>query len=351
MNNNNKNIKKSIASANINFLIGSGVSAPFLETLTDIEKKLSEAEESKNSDEEIKIKKKYFEKSIFGNIFLPSVQVRIDLSTKECKDVLELYKKFYKTINALILQRESSLLSKQVNIFTTNVDIFSEIALEETGVEFNDGFHGRFNPKYNVGNFKKSYYKTSLHYENTSEIPVFNIIKLHGSVSWRAEGKNIKLDKDLKLVFEIKDSLNNEGAKFKENYDKLMIVNPSKKKFKDTVLNETHYDLLRIYNNELEKENSVLFVMGFSFADEHIRELTLRVANTNPTSIVYIFAHDQDSKIYKKLENDAKNSNICLLTAKKYDFEEINKFFAGQLNKECQIPRDNTEISQQKNDK
>jgi hypothetical protein len=41
-----------------------------------------------------------------------------------------------------------------------------------------------------------------------------------------------------------------------------MIVNPSKKKFEDTVLNETHYDLLRIYNNELEKENSVLFVMG-----------------------------------------------------------------------------------------
>jgi hypothetical protein len=113
--NNNKNIKKSIASANINFLIGSGVSAPFLETLTDIEKKLSEAEESKNSDEEIKIKKKYFEKSIFGNIFLPSVQVRIDLSTKECKDVLELYKKFYKTINALILQRESSLLSKIIS--------------------------------------------------------------------------------------------------------------------------------------------------------------------------------------------------------------------------------------------
>jgi hypothetical protein len=59
-----------------------------------------------------------------------------------------------------------------------------------------------------------------------------------------------------------------------------MIVNPSKKKFEDTVLNETHYDLLRIYNNELEKENGVLFVMGFSFADEHIRELTLRVANT-----------------------------------------------------------------------
>jgi hypothetical protein len=104
-------------------------------------------------------------------------------------------------------------------------------------------------------------------------------------------------------------------------------------------LNETHYDLLRIYNNELEKENSVLFVMGFSFADEHIRELTLRVANTNPTSIIYIFVYGKDSGIYEKLKNEAKNNNICLLTEKKYNFEEINKFFAGQLNKECQIPR------------
>ena len=342
--NNDKNIKKSIASANINFLIGSGVSMPFFKTLTDIEKRLSEAEESGNSDEEIKIKKEYFDKSISNNRKLLEIDF---LRSQECQDVLSQYKEFYKTINTLILQRESSLLSKQVNIFTTNIDIFSEVALEETGIEFNDGFHGRFNPRYSIGNFKKSYYKTSLHYENTSEIPVFNVIKLHGSVSWYAEGKNIELDKDLKLVSEIEKSLDD---KFKENYDKLMIVNPSKKKFEATVLNETHYDLLRIYNNELEKENSVLFVMGFSFADEHIRELTLRVANTNPTSIVYIFVHGKDSKIYEKLKNEAKNSNIYLLTEKKYDFKEINNFFSEQLNKEYQKSQDNTKINQQEDD-
>jgi hypothetical protein len=55
--NNDKNIKKSMASANINFLIGSGVSAPFLETLTDIEKQLSEAEESEDSAKKITIEK------------------------------------------------------------------------------------------------------------------------------------------------------------------------------------------------------------------------------------------------------------------------------------------------------
>jgi hypothetical protein len=154
--NNDKNIKKSMASANINFLIGSGVSAPFLEILTDIEKELSKAEESGDSSNEIEIKKKYFDKSISNNIKL------LNPSPKECQDVLDQYKKFYTTINTLILQRESSLLSKQINIFTTNIDIFSEIALEEAGIEFNDGFHGRFNPKYNIGNFKKSYYKKTV---------------------------------------------------------------------------------------------------------------------------------------------------------------------------------------------
>jgi hypothetical protein len=48
---------------NINFLIGSGVSAPFLETLTDIEKQLSAAEGLGMLNEEIRIKKEYFKKS------------------------------------------------------------------------------------------------------------------------------------------------------------------------------------------------------------------------------------------------------------------------------------------------
>jgi hypothetical protein len=48
---------------------------------------------------------------------------------------------------------------------------------------------------------------------------------------------------------------------FATSYKKLMIVNPAKTKFEDTLLNQYYYDLLRIYSNELEKENSVLFVM------------------------------------------------------------------------------------------
>jgi shikimate kinase len=54
-------------------------------------------------------------KSLSNSIFLPSARQE----TEPCniQDVLEQYKEFYKTINALILQRESSLLSKQVSLF------------------------------------------------------------------------------------------------------------------------------------------------------------------------------------------------------------------------------------------
>ncbi len=94
--NNDKNIKKSIASANINFLVGSGVSMPFFKILTDIEKKLSEAEKSGDLDKEIEIKKEYFNGSISNNRGLLEIN---SLRSQKCQDVLGQYKEFYKNIN------------------------------------------------------------------------------------------------------------------------------------------------------------------------------------------------------------------------------------------------------------
>ena len=54
---------------------------------------------------------------------------------------------------------------------------------------------------------------------------------------------------------------------YKSNF---LIVNPTKEKFSDTLLNKNYYELLRIFSNELEKENTLLVVNGFSFNDEHM---------------------------------------------------------------------------------
>lgn len=344
MNNTNLNEMRDIfQDCNINFLIGSGLSAPYLEILGDIEILLAALAEQRIEEKKEKIiaaslYKKYFDRVIVKNIDILNGSLDIN-------EVLNGYKKLLQSINSILLNRRSTILSKQVNIFTTNIDVFLEKALEDIGLEYNDGFCGRFLPTFNLSNFKKSTFRKSLHYDNTSEIPVFNLLKLHGSLTWEtdaATGK-IRFSPSLSLVKQIKDqqipstgiidipenskieTLISEAEKiadgstnepFLEIYKKLLIVNPTKEKFKHTLFNQAYYDLLRIYSNELEKENTVLFVMGFSFADEHIRDLTIRAANSNPTLTIYIVAHTFASKTkYEQMIDfgSVKNSNIRIL--------------------------------------
>lgn len=96
------------------------------------------------------------------------------------------------------------------------------------------------------------------------------------------------------------------------------MINPTKRKFKESVIDHHFYELMRQYSNNLEKENTILFSAGFSFADEHIADITRRAANTNPTLHIVIFAFsDDDGEIIKanlKLKNVCLNNNIVILT-------------------------------------
>ncbi len=367
-----------IQDSNINFLFGSGISAGYLDILSNIEQLLTELNDDVTiSDEKQKnlirasILNKYFEGVIEKNTNILDEAI---IDTKLIS-TLSSYKTFFKTINQLILLRRNKLLSKQVNVFTTNIDIFLERGIEEVGLESNDGFGKGFKPKYDLSNFKKSIFQKSLHFDNSSEIPVFNLLKIHGSLTWKNEKENIYFDNLLGQIEKVKtiaksglidvltkdtktdkkDDLESLIAKlpkttidensyksFLEEYDKLAIVNPTKGKFQQTVLDQKYYDLLRIYANELERENTLLFVMGFSFADEHIRDLTIRVANSNPTLMIYVFAHTTQAKeeLEKTLSIDknVKNKNIVIespIQSKQkddslkddfsYDFDGINE--------------------------
>ncbi|MGE4457213.1 MAG: SIR2 family protein [Arcobacteraceae bacterium] len=349
-----------IQDSNINFLFGSGMSAGYLEILGNIENLLTELDKEFFADQKQKdlirasILNKYFEGVIEKNINI------LDYSSLEPEEILliqwtlDSYRNFFKTINQLISLRRNKLLSKQVNIFTTNIDVFLERAIEQVGLESNDGFGKGFKPKYDLSNFKKSIFQKSLHFDNSSEIPVFNILKIHGSLTWKRENENIYFDSTLEQIKKVqttrrksllsvdtsKDTIATLKKKlpklihirnfntFLEEYDKLSIVNPTKGKFQQTVLDQKYYDLLRIYANELERENTLLFVMGFSFADEHIRDLTIRVANSNPTLMIYIFAHTTHARgeLEKVLdiENNVKNKNIAIISPSQSEQEDTS---------------------------
>ncbi|MBN8671465.1 MAG: SIR2 family protein [Chitinophagales bacterium] len=354
-------LKDVIQDCNINFLVGSGLSVPYFTTLANVELLLTDL--SRNTNLDIKKKEiirasilgKYFENVIKQN---PSIIDDAIIETNKTK-VLENYKTFLVNLNTIVLKRKSTILNKQVNLFTTNIDVFFEKALEETQLEYNDGFYGRFNPIFSLTNFKKSFFKKSLHYDNTSEIPVFNLLKVHGSLTWESKEDKIlysqlnsialinskwELIKSKVIDFTTTTTFaeferdvigmphDSSITDFLNEFDTLTVVDPTKEKFHDTILNLYYYELLRVFSNEMEKENTILFIMGFSLSDEHIREIIVRAANSNPTLVIKILAYDAPSKgnieeNIKKCNSILRYNNIDILepaTGEYYDFEAIN---------------------------
>lgn len=393
---NNKNhIKFVFQDCNINFLIGSGLSTPFFGTLGKIEEWLTELEEAKGlsiSDEQYMFIKAslynaYFEVAMQGNLDILNFDDEVteyleidDTDTPDEKNSKKLnntflsYKYFLNTLNHILYGRRSNTVSKQVNLFTTNIDIFLEKMLEHLDLHFNDGFNGVFKKKFSLSNFKKSFYQKSLQYDNISEIPVFNLLKVHGSVTWKMISKNIQFSKleYVKRIVKLKEQgefefieiikLNNEKwendkeeltlndiiglaedfddlpdlSKFLRLYEKLQIINPTKEKFKDTTFNKTYYELLRLYANELEKENTVLFVMGFSMADEHIREITIRALKSNPTLKVFFVPYMQKAT---DIRANFKADKLEVDNFKNIDFINPEDGFTLQkFNKQILIP-------------
>lgn len=236
----------------------------------------------------------------------------------------------------MISDRGTTLLPKRLNVFTTNYDPLIEVALEELGIPFNDGFAGRMSPRFDSSSFSRLMCEQSLFMEYTSQVTPANVLKLHGSLTWRRNDDGAitySAFKDLlascldgcdgALELPVAGNVNElivkpcdedgistlekmasnlpEGEKeliraFGRNYDSTMcVVNPVKKKFEETVLEQSYYDLLRIFANELDRNNALLLVFGFSFADEHIRELTKRAARSNPKLLIIISCYHREA--------------------------------------------------------
>lgn len=352
-------LRNFIQSSHINFLYGSGISRPYLATLGNIEKWLTMLAEDASGEPY----KEVIEASLYKAYCDGVILKNSSLSYSTNKDFLETksaYADFFSICNELMNKRNSQLLSKQINLFTTNIDLLVEETLSKSGIELNDGFRGTIKPVYNESNFQISLSKASMQFHKQSEVPMFNLIKVHGAVNWieqdgviisdtfpmwKIEQALKKIDKDYfvelqnvdkkdKTFDEVKTGaddialmLPNDVYKdFFAAYNQIVMINPTKEKFKTSVLDYHFYELMRIYSNALERENSILFVMGFSFADEHIAQITKRAADTNPTLQVVVFAYsEKDEEGYKKnlqIEHGCSNNNILILTPTK--FKELN---------------------------
>jgi len=282
-----KNLARSFQSGRINFLIGSGATLPAIPLAGTMENDIALLLASGREQDA----------ALLMYEFLSKIQVPTNKLIREDPDVNNSqtsagYAKFLGILEIILAERRTTLLPKQATIFTTNYDLFFEKAsVMFPGLKLNDGFtrvpsidnkmsfssRNFFNVTYNTGNL----------YDYKVEVPSINVVKLHGSFSWKKDSDEI--------IFQVaeRDLLppTKTPGDIKTFIERYAVVLPQAAKFRTTLLDRTYYDLLRIYANELDRENSALITFGFSFGDEHILDITKRSLK-NPTLRLIIFAFD-----------------------------------------------------------
>lgn len=385
-------LKNIIQSSYVNFLLGSGLSCPYLSTLANIETWLTEANQISDDKLRLLVQDNLFIKYV-EVVMKPCLQESRDLK-KELSIVQDAYDDFLSNWNYIMSRRSSNLLNKQVNIFTTNIDPFVEEAAERLQIEFNNGFKGLLTPVFREESFSTIVSKVSPLYQNQSMVPSFNYLKIHGSINWKVgTGTEITYDSNLEVLKQVVKSIeqypkeyrcinlaeqeleeSNKGKEkdvyenlsfehikdkayniitakescekdreamclFRKNYQRLVMINPRKTKFQETVLDLHFYELMRLYSNALERTSTCLMVAGFSFADEHIAQITIRAAASNPTLLIIIFAYDKGAKdsIQKNLGKGscAGNENILILSPD--DYKEAQDKEAAEKVKELKV--------------
>lgn len=173
---------------------------------------------------------------------------------------------------------------KNVNVFTTNYDMFIEKAVSNVIFNkrfiFNDGSSGYFDRVLNMTNYNRVVAYRGLNDNYLSEIPSLNLIKPHGSVNW----ENVRKDERILIREHVLDDP--------------MVVMPNGLESQETFLSNHFHEMLRVFQIELDKPQSVLLVLGFSFQDSHIAKMVRR-ALQNPELMVYVFAYsDGTTKSY-----------------------------------------------------
>jgi len=328
-----KALARSFQSGHVNFLVGSGASVPAISAAGTIEEEIADLF---TAGEDVEARTKMY--GFLSGIQEPMNKLIEDGENDNNAETLGRYKEYLGIVEMILSERWTNLLPKQATIFTTNYDLFIEKAsLNYPALKLNDGFsrapsfdnrieyssHTFFNTTYNTGNL----------YNYRVEIPCINLIKLHGSLSW------MKDEDDIVFRIATKALLPAAGTpeQIQEFIEGYAVVLPQTTKFRTTLMDRTYYELLRIYANELDRENTLLVAFGFSFGDDHILGITKR-ALKNPTLKLVVFAFDEAAKVSYSAKF-AGHNNVDIIAPSvggQIGFEKFNKVMRSSLPKAVQ---------------
>lgn len=185
---------------------------------------------------------------------------------------------------------------RPVHIFTTNYDLLMEQALEESSAPYFDGFIGARKAFFDLGAV-----------EDEGLLPPrwTRLWKIHGSLNWRLEnGKNV---------------VRSDQKTDEQSY----LIYPSHLKY-DQSRKMPYLAMLDRLKAFLLSPSALLFICGYSFADEHINDVICRSLETNPTAHVF-------ACVYGRLEdNRYKLARQCALATPNLSLLGFDKAIIGR---------------------
>lgn len=326
---------------NICFLFGSGTSSGSIPTMKELFEK-SLAEINKLSTQHIDFYKSIeLENSenleeLLGILYSSKIYFNSDTSKSDilkiCVDVIETVEKvIYTEININLndskhdiqLNNYKNFYQKvgfrnkdlsRINIFTTNNDMFNEYVLDSLNISYINGFGGGINRFFNPAYFNYTFSKrmdTSIDkYE-----PIENLVylyKIHGSVNWLEDDSNSN------TFFKIREETSLRSLKYSSSNNFLIYPTPTKQ---NKSLGSPYTELFREFQKKLLESNTVLFVIGYSFSDEHVNNIVYQALATNSSINVVVFNDLIDRDISKINDN-----RIYKIFGKNLDDEKIHYF-------------------------
>lgn len=329
---------------NIHFLFGAGVSAGAIPTMKEFIVEIEEKIKTQQKQQEVfkKLKENNNEnlENILGVLYSKRdyqlginepdkdtddlieiieqtifEKINIDLSDASHQAVIDTYKTFYQKVT----YRNKDL--SRVNIFTTNNDLFNERVLDNLNINYNNGFGGGLERFFNPARFGYTFSKkieTSIEKYEALDNMVY-LYKLHGSINW--------IEKEGNSLFNIQEiNINHKDKKPKESV--LIYPNPLKQ---SKSLTSPYTDIIREFQKKLLLQNSVLFVIGYSFSDDHLNNIIYQALSSNSSISIVIFGN-YDKPIFKIDDKRIYKIYGQIEKQKIHYFEYIVKEFIPNLN-------------------
>lgn len=194
------------------------------------------------------------------------------------------------TYNALVRKLLTRPLNlKRVNVFTLNYDTLVEQAADAAGVVLLDGFVGTQSRVLRPESYEQDLYFPAETTEGRVHRfdRVLHLYKLHGSITWTA------VDPTLENPYGVKSTA------FELQRTQPLVIYPTPMKYGET-LGLPYSEMFRRFANTIAQPQSVLFVIGYGFGDEHVNTI-LRQALAVPSFTLVIVDPSANSAFVTKL--------------------------------------------------